>query len=149
MAHVTNGPTRHGGLARSSSLPNGNFSRVSICETPPCPQFHQKLAGHNRRSRASLHTPQSLATQSSVPSLWNPRPCDPAPATMSPEVHHLNVLGEFKPFARWSGARQQAPGAAIDKYDYFLFDSSVAREAGFGASTGKASDHKIFIRGNG
>ncbi|XP_010067541.2 anaphase-promoting complex subunit 1 isoform X5 [Eucalyptus grandis] len=72
---------------------------------------------------------------------------------MSPGARHLNVLGEFKPFGlvaeALDGKPQDDSAAAADKYDYFLFDSSVAREASSGAAaTSGSGDHEIFIRGN-
>lgn len=68
---------------------------------------------------------------------------------MSPGVRHLNVLGEFKPFGLVAEALDGKPqDDSADKYDYFLFDSNVAREAGNGALTSGFGDHEIFIRGN-
>ncbi|XP_030534487.1 anaphase-promoting complex subunit 1 isoform X4 [Rhodamnia argentea] len=68
---------------------------------------------------------------------------------MSPGVRHLNVLGEFKPFGLVAEALDGKPqDDSADKYDYFLFDSNVAREAGKSASTSGFGDHEIFIRGN-
>ncbi|KAI4384537.1 hypothetical protein MLD38_002678 [Melastoma candidum] len=76
-------------------------------------------------------------------------------ASPPPGVRQLNVLGEFMPFGLIADAVDGGAGTKVsgDKYDYFLFDSSVAREQPSldpteSTSSCDGGDHEIFIRGN-
>lgn len=73
-------------------------------------------------------------------------------------VRELSVLGEFKPFGLIAEALDgKSTDNVSNKYDYFLFDPEITKEAdefdGIDSSASSSisadgCDHEIFIRGN-